>query len=77
VLTFFRTGVVTKNYTLTADLSAVPKSMFRKHSRLLESGEELHYWELHFKLLVTIQSGPMIFSIVCGGKEYGQVGTSY
>jgi len=67
-------GVVTKNCTLTTDLSKVPKDLFKKKKRSSD-GEE--YWQLHFKLLVTIQSGPMVFSLEAGGKEYGQVGAEY
>jgi hypothetical protein len=52
----------------------VPKDLFKKKKRSSD-GEE--YWQLHFKLLVTIQSGPMVFSLEAGGKEYGQVGAEY
>lgn len=70
--------VVTKNCTLKTDLSVVPKSHFKKKSRISRTdGSTLHWWELHYKLLVTIQSGPMLFSIQCGGKEYGQASTEY
>lgn len=66
-----------KYCTLKTDLSVVPVDAFKKQSRFGENGEEIKYWELHYKLLVTVQSGPMLFSIVSGGKEYGQVGTDY
>lgn len=73
----FFSGVVVKNCTLKTDLSVVPVDAFKKRSRAADDGEEVKYWELHYKLLVTIHSGPMLFSIVSGGKEYGQVGTDY
>lgn len=66
-------GVVTQNCTMKTDLSMISPDLFKKKTG--PDGKE--YWQLYYKLLVTIQSGPMIFSIVCGGKEYGQVGTDY
>lgn len=70
--------VVIKNCSLKTDLSVIPTTQFKKKSRVSRvDGSTLQWWELHYKLLVTIQSGPMLFSIQCGGKEYGQASTEY
>lgn len=69
---------VVKNCTLSIDLSVIPESQFKKKSRISsENGTLMQWWELHHKMLVTIQSGPMLFSMQCGGKEYGSVSTEY
>jgi hypothetical protein len=43
---------------------------FKKRKR---RSDGMEYWELHYNLVVTIQSGPMQFSLEVGGKEYGKV----
>jgi hypothetical protein len=71
-------GAVTKNCSLMSDLSIVPIDQFKKKSRVdTGDGSLVQWWELHYKLLVEIQSGPMLFSIQCGGKEYGQATAEY
>lgn len=77
-VTDYRTSGITKNCVLTTDLSTIPKTLFKKKSRYNQrDGSKLDWWELHYKLLVHIQSGPMIFSLQCGGKEYGQATAEY
>jgi len=66
-------GVTSRNCNLKADLSSVPKEVF-KRKKLGATGE---YWELHYNLLVSVESGPMIFSLEIGGKQYGQVSADY
>lgn len=68
------TGNVTKNCILKSDLSTVPKHLFKKKTQPL-NGQE--YWELNYKLLISIDAVPMVFSLQIGGKEYGQVGADY
>ncbi|KAI9705053.1 MAG: hypothetical protein M1836_006836 [Candelina mexicana] len=67
-------GVVTTNCTLIVDLSAVPRHLFRKKTRYTDGAT---YYELHYNLMVTTQSGPMLFSLEVGGKAYGQVNAEY
>lgn len=67
-------GVTTKNCRLKSDLSSIPKELFKRMKQEPYGGE---YWELHYKLLVSIESGPMVFSLEIGGKEYGQVLADY
>ena len=66
-------GIVTTNCTLEADLTSVPKHLFKR--KMKSDGAE--GYELHYKLMVSIQSGPMVFSLEVGGKEYGQVAAEY
>ncbi len=72
-----REGLITPNCTLKADLSGVPAEHFIKRSRRETDGKVFKWWDLHYKLVVTLQSGPMLFSISCHGKEYGSVATTY
>ena len=72
-----RDELLKTNCTLTTDLSVVPKEYFEKKLRRDSDGKMIIWWELHFKLVVTIQSGPMLFSLKCRGKEYGAVTTKY
>ncbi|KAI4255015.1 MAG: hypothetical protein L6R42_006950 [Xanthoria sp. 1 TBL-2021] len=65
------------NCTLRADLSGVPKDHFDKKERRLLDGALIKWWELRYKLVVEIQSGPMLFSISSRGKQYGSVTTEY
>ena len=65
------------NCTLKTDLSVVPEEFFEKKSRRGSDGKILKWWELYYKLVVTIQSGPMLFSINCRGQQYGAVSTQY
>ncbi|KAI9748615.1 MAG: hypothetical protein M1835_001753 [Candelina submexicana] len=67
-------GVVITNCILIVDLSAVPRHLFRKKTRYTD---EATYYELHYNLMVTIQSAPMLFSLEVGGKAYGQVTAEY
>lgn len=72
-----RDDLMKTNCTLKTDLSVVPKEFFEKKSRSDAHGNRIKWWELHYKLVVTIQSGPMQFSINCRGKQYGSVTTKY
>jgi hypothetical protein len=54
------------NCTLRPDLSIVPREHFEKMSRIDENGETFKWWVLYYKIIVTVQSGPMLFSIDCG-----------
>ena len=63
---------VTKNCTLRSDLNQVPKSVFKR--KKAKNGSE--YWELHFKLLVSV-SAKMVFAFEVAGKQYGQVDADY
>ena len=65
------------NCTLTADLSGIPKKHLKSRLRQGADGSIFKWWELHFKLIVTFQSGPMLFSINCHGKQYGSVKIKY
>lgn len=71
-------GTTIKNCSLKVDLSTVPQAQFKKKSRTKhDDGQLVQWWELHFKLLVAVQSGPMLFSLECGKKELGQVDAEY
>lgn len=72
-----RDDIMKKNCVLKADLSQVPKEYFDKRFRSLHNGDIFHYCELKFELVVTIQSGPMLFSLSCRGKQYGAVTADY
>lgn len=67
-------GLTNTNCILKTDLSRVPKEAFKKRIQARTGAE---YCELHYKLVISIQSGPMTFSLEVAGKEYGQVGASY
>lgn len=69
-----RERTVTKNCTLKADLNGVPRHLFKKKTRSLDGMPCL---ELRYNLLISIQSGPMVFSIEVDGKEYGSVEAIY
>jgi hypothetical protein len=66
-----------ENCTLRPDLSTVPKEYFERKSRTNEQGEKIKWWTLHYKVIVAIQSGPMLFSMQCRGKQYGSVAATY
>lgn len=51
--------------TLKCDLSVVPKELFEKQSRTDDYGNKAAWSELLFKLVQTISSGPMQFSLKC------------
>ena len=69
---------VTKNGSLVSDMSEVPEDAFKKKTRVdASTGQTTEYWQLHYKIMVTIQSGPMLFSLMCNGKEYGQAEAQY
>ena len=72
-----REALLKKTCTLRSDLSVVPKELFERKWRLDSDGNHVNWWELHYKLVVTIQSGPMLFSINCHGQEYGVVAATY
>jgi hypothetical protein len=74
---FPREGHIKPNCTLTTDLSVVPKDIFEEKRRWDGDGMVVKWWELHYKLIVTIQSGPMLFSLNCGGKQYTAVAADY
>lgn len=60
------------------DLSMVPRELIKQKARVDQDGNTVRYWELHYKLLVSIETGAgMLFSLICGGKEYGKVGPEY
>lgn len=65
------------NCTLKTDLTILPENCFNRRLRLDDKGNMLRWKELQFKLVITSQSGPMLFSISCRGKEYGAVTTTY
>ncbi|KAI9792787.1 MAG: hypothetical protein M1816_001519 [Peltula sp. TS41687] len=67
-------GITTINCTLSLDLTTLPLEVFTKK---FKASNYLPYWELNFKLLVTIQSGPMFFSLQIGDMEYGRVEAVY
>ena len=70
-------GHTSTNCILKSDLSMVPKESFKNKSQINKDGKRFTWWEVHYKLLVKIESGPMVFSLLCGGKEYGKVGAEY
>ena len=72
-----REGHLSPNCTLRTDLSVIPKDFFEKRVRRDSDGNVIIWCELSYKLVVTIQSGPMLFSISCRGKRYGAVTTNY
>ena len=55
----------------------VPRELLKKKSRVDKDGQTFDWWELQYKLLVSIESGPMLFSLVCGGKEYEKAEAEY
>jgi hypothetical protein len=59
------------------ELSVVPKEFFVNRLRREPNGNIVKWWELYYKLVVTIQSGPMLFSINRRGKQYGAVAANY
>ena len=62
---------------LNTDLSVLPKDYFEKRSRRKPDGRVVKWWQLGFKLVVTVQSGPLLFSLKCRGKEYAVVEAKY
>ncbi|EXJ81389.1 hypothetical protein A1O3_07680 [Capronia epimyces CBS 606.96] len=69
---------VVKNCTITSDLSKVPDEAFEKRTKVSSTtGVTTEYWRLHFLLSVEIQSGPMKFSLICKGKNYGEADAQY
>lgn len=68
---------MTTNCVLQADLTVLPEEFFDKKSRTDANGKTVEYWDLWYKLVVTISSGPMQFSLKCRGKEYSSVEISY
>jgi hypothetical protein len=59
------------------DLSVVLKEFFVSRSRREPNGNTVKRWELCYKLVVTIQSGQILFSINRRGKQYGAVADNY
>jgi hypothetical protein len=72
-----REASVKQNCALKVDLSTVPEEYFERKSRRGENGDKIRWWELRYKLVLTISSGPMQFSMKCRGKEYGSVKAEY
>ena len=70
-------GLLKLNCLLKTDLSVLPKDYFEKRSRREPDGRLIKWWELHFKLVVTVQSGPLLFSLKCRGKQYTAVEAKY
>jgi hypothetical protein len=67
---------VTKTCNLYIDLSMVPVSQFQEDDRD-EPWLTTYSWLLEYELLVTIQSGPMLFDLQCGGNQYGPIRVGY
>lgn len=67
-------GATTKNALIKSDLSKVPKSVFKPKTR---RGDGKSYVEIHYNLVVKIQSGPMEFALEIGGKKYGSCAAKY
>lgn len=65
------------NCVLWPLLSKVPKEFFERKSRLDASGRLIKWWRLDFKILITIQSGPMKFTLNCRGRQYGSINANY
>lgn len=65
------------NCVLRPRLSDVPKAFFEGKSRLSSSGKLVKWWRLRFKIIITIQSGPMKFSLNCRGRPYGAINANY
>ena len=72
-----RAGIVRTLCTLNTDLSAIPKKCFKRQRRRGTNGKLFRYWQLDYELVLTIQSGPMLFSLNCDGKEYSSVAVNY
>ena len=72
-----REGLTKPNCTLKTDLSVIPEEFYEKRWRQESNGNVVKWWELYYKLVVTIQSGPMLFSIDCRGRQYGAVAAQY
>lgn len=51
----------------------LPRETFKKKAKINNDGNQITWWEVHYKLLVSIESGPMVMSLVAGGKEYGKI----
>lgn len=65
------------NCTLKTDLSVLSEDYFEKRSRREPDGTVVKWWQLNFKLVVTVQSGPLLFSLRCRGKDYAAVEANY
>ncbi|KAL9114872.1 MAG: hypothetical protein Q9227_001115 [Pyrenula ochraceoflavens] len=48
--------------------SGISQDCIKRKSRE-EDGKTIERWEVHYKIMATIESGPMVFSLVAGGKE--------
>jgi len=69
-------GLIKQNCIMHVDLSTVPAECFDEKFRY-EGGQLVKWKELRFKLVVTITGGPMQFSLVCRGQQYGSVKAYY
>ena len=72
-----RDDLLKLNCKLKTDLSVLPEDFFEKRSTRDPDGSTIKWWQLHFKLVVTVQSGPLLFSLKCRGKEYAAVEAQY
>jgi hypothetical protein len=62
------------NCTLTADLSSVDRSTFRKK---IGVEDKKVYWEVHYNISITVQPAMMRFSLEVNGKEMGSMEARY
>lgn len=73
----FPQGDLKPNCTLKCDLSSVPKEFFEAKTRVDAAGGIVKWCEITYKVILTISSGPMKFSLKCNGKEYNSVSANY
>ena len=66
-------GVTTVNCVLTADLTSVDSSFFKRKT----SWDRKSYYEIHYNLVVTLQAAQMRFSLEIDGVEMGSVSAKY
>jgi hypothetical protein len=66
-------GVTKTNCVLNADLRSVPRTQFRK----MKAAGGRMYYDVHYNLVVMIQSAVMKFSLEIGGEEMGSVDAKY
>lgn len=69
-----RKNFTSKNCEVTSDLSKVPKTAFKHRTR---KSDGKTYVDIHYNVVVSIQSGPMEFRLGIGGKTYGKCAAKY
>ena len=69
-----KAGVTKVNCSLTANLTGVDRSFFKRKMKASGLG---YYYEVHYNLAVTTQAAVMKFSLEINGKEMGSVEASY